>query len=64
MIELINNMGAWGVPVVIVSIIIIAFIIMQVTGEVMEWCGKVAPRILKIRKILRKEITTIIRSLM
>jgi hypothetical protein len=54
MIELINNMGAWGVPVVIVSIIIIAFIIMQVTGEIMEWCGKVAPGILKVRKYFKE----------
>ena len=54
MIELINSMGAWGIPAIIISIIVIVFIIMQVIGEIIEWCGKVAPEILKVRKYFNK----------
>ena len=48
--ELINNMGAWGVPTVIISIVVGIFVIMQLIGEIIEWCGKTAPMWLKIRK--------------
>lgn len=52
--ELIESMGAWGVPTVIISIVIGLFILMQVTGEIVEWCGKTAPAWLKLRKLITK----------
>lgn len=53
--ELIESMGTWGVPTIIVSIVIGVFLVMQVTGEIIEWCGKTAPVWLKLRKILTKK---------
>lgn len=52
--ELITSLGAWGVPTIIVTIIVILFLVMQVTGEIVEWCGKTAPVWLKLRKIATK----------
>ena len=59
MSDLINSLGAWGVPTIIISVLIGVFIIMQVTGEIVEWCGKTAPVWLKVRKIFtaRRERT-------
>jgi hypothetical protein len=54
MSALIDSLGAWGVPTVIVGILIALFIFMQVTGEIIEWCGKTAPAWLKVRKIFTK----------
>lgn len=54
MSELIESMGNWGVPTVIISIVLGIFILMQVTGEIVEWCGKTAPVWLKLRKLLTK----------
>lgn len=51
MSALIDSLGAWGVPTVIVGILIALFLFMQVTGEIIEWCGKTAPAWLKVRKI-------------
>lgn len=54
MADLIESMGNWGVPAVIITIVLVIFIIMQVTGEIVEWCGKTAPAWLKIRKLFTK----------
>lgn len=55
--ELIDSMGVWGVPTIVISFAIGIFIFMQLTGEIVEWCGKTAPVWLKVRKIFtaRKE---------
>lgn len=52
--ELIESMGTWGVPTIIISVVIGVFLVMQVTGEIIEWCGKTAPVWLKIRKLFTK----------
>ena len=53
--ELLEALGIWKVPTCVVSIIFIIFIFMQVTGELIEWKGKVAPEILKIRKYFKRK---------
>lgn len=52
--NLIEALGAWGVPVAVIAVVVVIFIIMQVSGEIIEWTGKVAPKILKIRKIFKE----------
>lgn len=52
--ELIESLGGWGVPTIVISILIGIFLVMQVTGEIIEWCGKTAPAWLKLRKLLTK----------
>lgn len=54
MSKLIDSMGAWGVPTLVISIVIGLFIVMQVTGEIVEWCGKTAPVWLKLRKLMTR----------
>lgn len=51
---LVEALGGWGVPAIIVTAVLVIFLIMQVTGEIIEWTGKVAPRFLKIRKIFKE----------
>lgn len=53
--DLITSLGAWGVPTVVISVIIGLFIVMQVTGEIIEWCGKTAPVWLKLRGIITRK---------
>lgn len=53
--EIIESMGAWGVPTVVMSIVIGLFVFMQVTGEIIEWCGKTAPTWLKLRKLITRK---------
>lgn len=53
--ELIEALGAWGVPACIITIVFVIFIFMQITGEIIEWCGKVSPEILKIRKYFKRK---------
>lgn len=52
--ELIESMGALGVPTVVITIILVGFVLLQLTGEIVEWCGKTAPVWLKLRKLLTK----------
>lgn len=52
--ELLQALGIWGVPTVVIVSIFIIFVFMQVTGEIVEWCGKTAPAWLKIRKLITK----------
>lgn len=52
--ELIETLGAWGVPAAVLGVIIGIFVVMQVTGEIIEWTGKVSPKILKVRKIFKE----------
>lgn len=51
---LIEALGAWGVPVTGLISLAIIFLIMQVSGEIIEWTGKVSPRILKLRKVFKE----------
>lgn len=52
--ELLEALGIWGVPTFIIVSIFIIFVFMQITGEIVEWCGKTAPAWLKIRKLITK----------
>ena len=52
--DLIESMGALGVPTIVMTIILGGFILLQLTGEIVEWCGKTAPVWLKLRKLLTK----------
>ena len=53
--ELIDALGIWGVPACIITIVLVIFVFMQVTGEIIEWCGKTAPIWLKLRKLITKK---------
>lgn len=53
--QIIESMGAWGVPTVVISIVVGLFIFMQITGEIIEWCGKTAPTWLKLRKLITRK---------
>ena len=53
--ELFEALGVWGVPTCVVTVVFIIFLIMQVTGEIIEWCGKTSPIWLKLRKIITKK---------
>ena len=53
--ELIDALGIWGVPACIITIVLVIFVFMQVTGEIIEWCGKTAPIWLKLRKIITRK---------
>ena len=50
--NLVDWLNGWGVPVVLVS----AFVIMQIIGEIVEICGKTAPFIFKLRKAISSAI--------
>lgn len=52
--ELIEALGIWGVPTGILIILFVIFVFMQITGEIIEWCGKTAPIWLKLRKLITK----------
>lgn len=49
--EVVEILGLWGVPI----IIIIVFVVMQIIGELFECFGKVVPEILKIRKFFKRK---------
>ena len=53
--ELIEALGIWGVPTGILITLFVIFVFMQITGEILEWRGKVAPEILKIRKYFKRK---------
>lgn len=44
-----------GVPLSFAIGLVIVFFIMQITGEIIEWCGKTAPVWLKIRKLFKRK---------
>lgn len=46
--------GQMGLPVLIVTVLVLLFFIMQITGELLEFKGKVVPEFLKIRKYFRR----------
>lgn len=52
---LIEAMSEWGTPTNIISILIGIFAIMQIIGEIVEWCGKVVPEYMKIRKYFNRK---------
>lgn len=52
--DLVETLGAWGLPSAFILIIISIFLIMQITGEIIEWTGRVSPKILKLRKLLKE----------
>lgn len=52
--ELLEALGVWGVPTCIIITLFIIFVFMQITGEIVEWCGKTAPVWLKVRKLITK----------
>ena len=54
MITMINYIEYLDVPVTLGLIIIGAFLIMQVIGEILEFKGKVVPEFVKIRKYFAK----------
>lgn len=47
--------GYVSVPTWVIIALLFVFLIMQVIGEVMEFCGKVAPGFMKIRKSMREK---------
>ena len=51
-IEVINYLG---VPLSIAVGLLVTFLVMQFTGELIEWCGKTAPVWLKLRKLFKKK---------
>lgn len=53
--ELIQAMGNWGVPTVIITSALIIFIIMQVLGEIITFKGKIVPEFMNVRKALKKK---------
>ena len=42
--------GYVSVPTWVIVILLFLFLVMQVIGEVMEFCGKMAPGFMKVRK--------------
>lgn len=44
-----------GVPTTVAVIIIGLFFIMNIIGEIAEWCGKVVPEFLKVRKYFERK---------
>jgi hypothetical protein len=44
-----------GLPLSIAVVLLTIFLIMQFTGEVIEWCGKTAPMWLKLRKMIKRK---------
>ena len=52
--EMLEALGAWEIPVSITAILGVIFLLMQFTGEIIEWKGKIAPDILKLRKVIKE----------
>ena len=44
-----------GIPTTITIIIVGLFFIMNIIGEIIEWCGKVVPEFLKVRKYFQRK---------
>lgn len=44
-----------GIPTTTTIIIVGLFFIMNIIGEIIEWCGKVVPEFLKIRKYFKRK---------
>ena len=54
MAEIIKSLGTWGVPAAVVAAIGVLFIILQILGEIIEISGKAAPKILKLRRVIKE----------
>lgn len=52
--ELIEALGALGIPVSVTVILGVIFLCMQLIGEIIEWSGKTAPSFLKLRKAIKE----------
>lgn len=50
MLGFIEALGNWGIPISILVALAFAFILTQLTGEILELCGKVVPTFFKVRK--------------
>ncbi len=55
--DIIEVIDYLGVPLSIAVGLLVAFLVMQFTGEIIEWCGKTAPIWLKLRKMFKKKTT-------
>ncbi len=44
-----------GIPTTVAVIIIGLFFVMNIIGEIAEWCGKVVPEFLKVRKYFKRK---------
>ena len=55
MLDFLQALGGWGISTSILIIIDFIFVITQITGELIEVCGKTAPTILKIRKYFKSK---------
>lgn len=51
---LIDTLGKWGASAAVILGVTIVFLLMQLTGEIIEWMGKVSPKILKLRKVFQE----------
>lgn len=52
---IIETLKSWGAPFAVIATLVGIFLLMQLTGEIIEWAGKVSPKILKLRKIFKEK---------
>lgn len=50
MLNFLQALEGWGIPVIVLIILTFIFIIIQLIGEIIEVCGKTVPTFFKIRK--------------
>ena len=55
MSNLIKGIEFLGIPMTIGIVLVVAFLIMQVIGELLEFKGKVVPEFIKVRKIFQRK---------
>ena len=50
MLDFIQALEGWGIPVMVLIILAFSFILIQLIGEFIELCGKTVPAFFKVRK--------------
>lgn len=55
MLDFLNALQGWGIPLLVIIILAFIFVLSQVVGSVMEAYGKAAPVILNIRKYIKNK---------
>ena len=53
--DIIEAIEYLGIPLSIAGVLLAIFLVLQLTGEIIEWCGKTAPAWLKIRKMFKRK---------
>ena len=55
MLGFLEALGGWGIPISILIFLALAFVILQLVGELLEVGGKVVPTFFKVRKYFKNK---------